>query len=240
MEADARLAHLTSWMQERDWAVDASRLPALLAYLDAMLIENQQINLTGIRDPRQALILHALDSLAPAGLDLQPATCLDLGTGNGFPGLAMRCLYPLLELTLLDRTQKKLLAIQRALAAAELPAVETLHLDARQAAESAAFDRRFDLITVRAMATPAEIAPLAVSLLSRDGILLLWLAGNVTAPKRLGNKLRLHSELPYQLPEPASRRHQLAVYGKAAGLAAARRAQRKESSPRCPPRSPRS
>lgn len=212
MTEDARLAQLAAWLSERNWAVDASGLTALLAYLDAMLVQNREISLTAIRDPDKALILHVLDSLAPAGLGLAPRSCLDLGSGNGFPGLALRCLYPKAELTLLDRTQKKLRAIQRALAEAGLPPVETLHLDARQAAESSGFDRQFDLIAVRAMATPAEIAPLAAPLLTRDGTLLLWLAVDAPAPGRLPEGLMLRDELCYELPEPAGRQRKLAVY----------------------------
>jgi len=212
MTEDARLARLASWLKERDWAVEESGLTALLAYLDAMLVQNREINLTAFRDPEQALILHVLDSLAPASLGLDPQSCLDLGSGNGFPGLALRTLYPEVELTLLDRTAKKLRAIERALADAGLPAVETLHLDARQAAESSSFDRKFDLIAVRAMATPAEIAPLAAPLLGEGGTLLLWLAGDADAPKRLPKRLRLSDQLGYELPEPARRQRKLAVY----------------------------
>ncbi|MBL8749410.1 MAG: hypothetical protein JNK78_09620, partial [Planctomycetes bacterium] len=40
------------------------RAEKLVAYLDAMLQLNEQINLTAIRDRDQAFVLHAMDGLA--------------------------------------------------------------------------------------------------------------------------------------------------------------------------------
>lgn len=69
--------------------LDEPRAARLLAYLDAMLTLNEQINLTAVRDREQAVVLHALDGLAFARTGLHPRHALDLGTGNGFPGVAV-------------------------------------------------------------------------------------------------------------------------------------------------------
>ena len=61
----------------------------LIAWLDAMLALNQQLNLTAIRDPAQALVLHALDSLAIVRAKLDVRLAVDIGSGNGFPGVAV-------------------------------------------------------------------------------------------------------------------------------------------------------
>ncbi len=92
----------------------------LLAFLDAMLDENQHINLTAVRERDAAVMFHALDSVALAACALpdEPALALDLGTGNGFPGVAVACLFPGTRVVLMDRRLKKLHAIQRALDAA--------------------------------------------------------------------------------------------------------------------------
>lgn len=44
--------------------IDEPAADDLLSYLDAMLTTNQHINLTAVRDPEDAVVLHALDSLA--------------------------------------------------------------------------------------------------------------------------------------------------------------------------------
>ena len=86
---------------------------ALGVYLEAMLAENQHLNLTGIRDPQEARVLHVLDSLQIGELPLAPRRAIDLGSGNGFPGVALCALYPDAEVFFMERTGKKAAAIQR-------------------------------------------------------------------------------------------------------------------------------
>ena len=89
---------------------------ALLTYLRAMLEANRQLNLTGIRDAEQAVVLHVLDSLAIGAFGLQPRRALDLGSGNGFPGVAVAALWPECEVVLMERTAKKARALEQLVA----------------------------------------------------------------------------------------------------------------------------
>ena len=66
-------------------AVQEATCEGLLRYLDAMLDHNRELNLTGVREPKEAEILHVLDSLALALVDVNPRRCLEIGSGNGFP-----------------------------------------------------------------------------------------------------------------------------------------------------------
>src|SRR5688500_7444061 len=75
-----------------------------------LLLEwNQRMNLTAIRDPADVETLHFVDSIA--GLlalpDEPDLTVVDVGTGGGLPGLALKIARPDLRLTLLDATRKK-------------------------------------------------------------------------------------------------------------------------------------
>ena len=184
-------------------------------YLRALLDENRRINLTAIRDLDAARVLHVQDSLALAQLELAPRRCLDLGTGNGFPGVAVRALYPVAELVLLDRTQKKLQAIGRVLGQTDLldsGDIELCHADASQLRGlRPEWVGAFDLVTARAVGTPAKVAALAEPLLTPAGSLVLWLDAVTEAPEGLGD-LGLDREVDYELPEPAARRRRLAVY----------------------------
>lgn len=187
---------------------------ALEPYLRALLEENQHINLTAVRDLDAARVLHVLDSLAIGALDLEPPRrCLDLGTGNGFPGVALATLFPDTQLTLLDRTRKKLLAIERVLAAAGLDAaITTVHADAAQAPRThPELRQHFDLVTARAVAAPDVVAPLAAPFIAPGGHLVLWLDRQTPAPVTLPGfeRVAMHS---YDLPEPAARRRSLACY----------------------------
>jgi 16S rRNA (guanine527-N7)-methyltransferase len=187
----------------------------LLAYLDAMLAENEHINLTAVRDRETAVMFHALDSasLGCRRLPAAPAKVLDLGTGNGFPGVAVACFYPYAKITLMDRTLKKLKAIERALAVAGFPAhqFEILHMDASEA-PAHGHKSKFDLITARAVGPPNTIAPLVKPLLMRGGRFCCWLSDDMESPTQLKGGLKRLGAVDYYLPPPADRARRLAHY----------------------------
>jgi 16S rRNA (guanine527-N7)-methyltransferase len=194
--------------------LDEPRAARLLAYLDAMLALNEQINLTAVRDREQAVVLHALDSLAFAKTGLRPRHALDLGTGNGFPGVAIATLHPGASVMLMDRTGKKVRAVGSCLVTAKFDSVETILLDAQQApALRRELRHAFDLVTARAVGAPAALAEMAEPLLRAGGHLVLWLDADADAPERLGHcrRVALH---PYDLPAPAARRRVLGHWQK--------------------------
>lgn len=56
----------------------------LLKYQDALVLWNKAYNLTAIRDPKEMLVKHLLDSLSILN-DLPKGRLLDVGTGGGMP-----------------------------------------------------------------------------------------------------------------------------------------------------------
>ncbi len=188
----------------------------LLAFLAAMLDENQRINLTAVREYEAAVMFHALDSVALGSLDSQepPREALDIGTGNGFPGVAIACLFPKAKVYLLDRTLKKLRAIERCLERVGFnpESFETIQMDA---AEAPAHDygMKFDLVTARAVVPPADMGRLAEPLLAPGGRLVTWLSEDAEAPKTLAGGGRKIADLRYTLPAPADRVRRLVQYG---------------------------
>jgi 16S rRNA (guanine527-N7)-methyltransferase len=187
----------------------------LLAYLDAMLAENEHVNLTGVRGRADALVLHVLDGLAFAATGITPRRVLDLGSGNGFPGVAVAALHPAARTVLCDRTRKKVAAIDRALRVAgfERPQVETLEADAAQMhARFPHLRGAFDTVLARAVGAPDAVAELAAPLLGPRGQLVLWLAAGTPRPERLPGGLRFSGEHAYALKEPAPRRRFLATW----------------------------
>ncbi|MEE9126049.1 MAG: RsmG family class I SAM-dependent methyltransferase [Planctomycetota bacterium] len=196
---------------------------ALGVYLEAMLAENQHLNLTGIRDPAKARVLHVLDSLEIAGLvadlGLSPARALDLGSGNGFPGFALCALFADAEVWWMERTGKKVKAMQRIL---ETPAVQAtgvrppnlLHMDAAQApALRPDLRGHFDLVCARALGAPLQVAEWARPLTGAGGYLVLWLDHETGAKTKAKLPGFVRSGLrQYVLPEPAPRRRCLVCY----------------------------
>ncbi|MBL4769947.1 MAG: class I SAM-dependent methyltransferase [Planctomycetes bacterium] len=199
-----------------DCTITTEASARLLAFLEAMLVENKVVNLTAVRDPEAAVIFHALDSVAMASFAFKkpPVRALDLGTGNGFPGVAIACLYPETQVTLMDRRIKKLLAISRALTASGFDPnqLETVQMNAAEA-PAHGYGETFDLITTRAVGLPEEMGILSAPLLTRGGRMLTWLSDGTEAPARLQSGLRRIAQVEYTLPAPADRVRRLAHYG---------------------------
>lgn len=191
-----------------------ARAELLLAYLDSMLVLNEQINLTAVRDREAAVVLHALDGLAFARTGLTPRHLLDLGTGNGFPGVAVAALHPAATVLLMDKTGKKVRAIGSCLLTARWPGIDTAQLDAAQApALRRELRHHFDTVVARAVGKPEAVAALADPLLRPGGHLVLWLDADAEVPTSLP-ACRLDRRVSYDLPEPAARQRLLAVYRK--------------------------
>lgn len=67
---------------------------------------NKAYNLTAVRDPRQMVPLHLLDSLSIAP-HLTGNSIIDVGTGAGLPGVPLAIAFPERHFTLLDSNGKK-------------------------------------------------------------------------------------------------------------------------------------
>ncbi len=140
-------------------------------YLEALLRENQHVNLTGIRDPQEAWVLHVLDSIAVAP-HLRAAGArrvLDLGTGGGAPGVPVACELPEAHLTLVDATRKKVEAVARICAALELRNVEPLWSRAERLPQDVARRGAYDAVLARAVARLAQLIAWSAPLLRAGG-----------------------------------------------------------------------
>lgn len=82
-------------------------LTLLLKYQDALVLWNKAYNLTAIRDPKEMLVKHLLDSLSILK-DLPPGRLLDVGTGGGMPGMIIALCQPERSCVLLDSNGKKI------------------------------------------------------------------------------------------------------------------------------------
>ena len=78
----------------------------LLSYVTALQKWNSAYNLTAIRDPKDMVVKHLLDSLAVSP-HVRSGSLLDVGTGAGLPGLVLAMVRPDLRVDLLDSNSKK-------------------------------------------------------------------------------------------------------------------------------------
>ena len=142
----------------------ADRLLDYLALLDRW---NKTYNLTAIRDPREMLSKHLLDSLS-MWRHVQPGKLADLGTGPGLPGIPLALAVPGLQVTLVESNGKKTRFLREVVRQLGLANVRVLESRAEAVDEPGAYDQ----ITARAMDTLAGILEVGGHLLAPDGRLL--------------------------------------------------------------------
>src|SRR5216684_2433663 len=77
-------------------------------YIKILLLWNEKINLTAIRDPLEILYRHICESMYAAGaIPLENGRLADVGSGGGFPGLALKIIRPNLDVFLVESNIKK-------------------------------------------------------------------------------------------------------------------------------------
>jgi 16S rRNA (guanine527-N7)-methyltransferase len=147
---------------------DPALAEPLLAYLALLDRWNRTYNLTAVRDPREMVALHLLDSLAMQPHVAGIATLADLGTGPGLPGIPLAIATPGLQVTLVESNGKKARFLREA--------VRQLRLDNARVAEcrAEALDEpgQYQAITARALATLPDILAVGGHLLAPGGRLL--------------------------------------------------------------------
>lgn len=155
--------------------VSAATLTRLGDYLGRLLAMNEQMNLTAITDAASAWERHVLDALTllplladvPAGAKL-----VDVGSGGGIPGLVLAIARPDLRVTLVEATQKKCAFLAGVSAAMELGNVSVL-AERAEALVKGDLEGAFDVVTARAVARLAALAPITLPFARAGGLALL-------------------------------------------------------------------
>ncbi len=96
-------------LQEFSVAVNDEQVQQIQGYMNLLDRWNAKINLTTIRDPKEILRRHFAESMLGADF-LRPETSgrlADIGSGAGFPGLALAIIRPKWACTLVEASQKK-------------------------------------------------------------------------------------------------------------------------------------
>ena len=196
--------------QELVCALQAMGLPhgdAQIAKLEqfiALLIKwNKVYNLTAIRDARQMVTHHLLDSLAIVPY-VEGKRVLDVGSGAGFPGIPLAVFKPEASFTLLDSNRKKTRFIAQAAIELGLKNIEVV----TSRVEVCEFDKPFDTIVTRAFASVDKILALTCSHCAEGGQLLL-MKGVVPEQelKQLPKPFALKRVIPLEIPNLEGQRH---------------------------------
>jgi len=157
----------------------SEQIGQLLAYLELLLKWNSKMNLTAVRSGEECVTRHFGESLFLATKRELSGWLLDIGSGAGFPGLALKIAFPKLAAVLLEPVGKKRAFLKEVVRTCGMESVEIrperLVEFVGQCVEGGGH-RVLDAATSRAVGKFEDLIPQAGRCLKPHGNLYLWLS----------------------------------------------------------------
>ena len=152
----------------------------LLSYLDLVLVRNEHINLTAVREHNEALVKHVLDSMAITDLPeyRDAERIIDVGTGAGFPGALLAIVSPEKEFVLLDSTLKRLRVIDEFAHTLNINNLKTVHARAEEISRKPEYSQAFDVCVSRAVANLEKLSGWCIPFVRKGGNFIAYKGEN--------------------------------------------------------------
>ncbi len=192
---------LQSGFEALELTPDSAAIGRYREYYERLDEVNRVMNLTAISGEEDTARLHFLDCAAIlAHVDMHGARVIDVGTGAGFPGLALKIAQPDISLTLLDSLDKRIGFLRDTVETLELDDVECVHARAEEAAQ----ERResYDFATARAVARLEVLCELCLPFVRVGGCFVAMKGPDVA--EELNSAARAISILGGRMEKPVS------------------------------------
>ena len=180
---DAPFAALARDAERIGVRLDAATVALCARYAHLLIQRNTTMNLTAITTPADIAAKHFLDSFTAVAVRAWTGRerIVDVGSGAGFPGLALHVALPATRVTLVESMGKKARFLEEVTSTLALDGVEVRN----ERAETLAHARRerYDVATARAVGTLGAIVEYLLPFLRVGGDAIAW-------------KGRLEAELP--------------------------------------------
>jgi len=151
------------------------QIEQFLTYLEILQDWNKRMNLTSLKDPREIITTHFLDSLTVSeGIDeIGPIRVIDIGTGAGFPGIPLKILKPEISLSLLDSRRKRIEFLRYLFKSLKLKGLEIIWGRAEEYGRKEEYREKYDIVLARALARLNILVELGIPFLRIRGLFIV-------------------------------------------------------------------
>jgi 16S rRNA (guanine527-N7)-methyltransferase len=147
---------------------------------------------TSVSEPQAALEVHVADSLS--GLEVRELArarrIADMGSGAGFPGLALAVALPQAQVDLVESVGRKTAVVDRLIQAGDVSNARSITTRAEEFAGVPAAvgggREAYDAVTARALGPLAVLVEYAAPLLREGGVLVAWKGARDAAEEAAG------------------------------------------------------
>lgn len=183
------------------------QLDKFFKYMNLLLEWNEKINLTAITEPEEVILKHFIDSLTISKYIEKDKTLADVGTGAGFPGIALKIYRNDLKITLVDSLNKRINFLNEVIKELDLKEIETVHSRIEDFGKNKEYREKFDYTTARAVANLSVLSEYLIPIAKISGQCICMKGSNIeeelnnskNAIKILGGKIQKVKE--FNLPK---------------------------------------
>lgn len=189
--------------------LEEKQIQQFIRYYEMLIEWNHVMNLTAITEYDDVMKKHFVDSLSLIkAYDVKSQVkVIDIGTGAGFPGLALKIAYPSLQVTLLDSLNKRIQFLDAVIQELQLTGVKTIHGRAEDYAKPNTLREQYDLCVSRAVANLSTLSEYCLPFVREGGYFISYKSEKIneeaqnaeSAIKILGGKI--DKQIEFYLPD---------------------------------------
>lgn len=192
---------IQSWIAPFHAELTAIQLDQVRKYISVLALWNQKISLTSIENPQELVSRHFGESFFAAKfIENHGCRLADVGSGAGFPGLALKVVWPELQVSLIEQDTRKAAFLNEVIRALNLRFAKVYRSTYEALPPEIA---NFDIIAVRAVGDHKSILKWAAPRLSGSGQAALWIGAEDAA--RLSQLASWKWSLPHAIPNSKNR-----------------------------------
>lgn len=156
-------------LKDNEIELNENQIEKFYKYMSNLKEWNEKINLTAIKEDKEIILKHFIDSLKISEY-LNNNKILDIGSGAGFPGIPLKIKNDKLEITLIDSINKKINFIKDTINKLELKNIEAIHIRAEELAQEKEYREQFDTVVSRAVANLTTLVEYMIPFVKINGI----------------------------------------------------------------------
>ena len=191
---------LKEGLRELDIAFSEEQIQAFMVFLAELKKWNRTYNLTGIREDKDIVEKHFLDSLLY--LKAMPEGAIkvaDIGTGAGFPGIPIKIIRPEIEMYLIESSGKKVAFLRHVVKKIGLDRIEVIEKRVEEVKSGRELPSPVDIAVTRALFSIREFIKKSSHLVKEGGELILNKGPKVSEELKVLKDIR-YEIFTYTLP----------------------------------------
>ena len=156
----------------------AEQVSKIREYISILMKWNKSVSLTSLADPIEIAARHFGESMfASCLMPVENGRLADVGSGPGFPGLALKILHQQLQVVLIESNKKKCAFLSEVVRSLSLASVEVLPMGFEEVRAEPGFA---NFVTARAIGGFPRLLRWSRKALSNRGHVVLWVGGEDT------------------------------------------------------------